>query len=92
VTATAAVDFADARRPRDELADALLAKLTGHVRSWDRHGRNLPGDAFSYYPRGTAAPPPGDHTVSAFRRPHGTLTITWPPALNAAQEPVTDAG
>jgi protein-L-isoaspartate(D-aspartate) O-methyltransferase len=67
-------------------AEAAAAELTDHVRSWDRHGRNLPGDAFSYYARGTTAPPPGDRTVSAFPRRHGTLMITWPPALTAAQD------
>ena len=67
-------------------AEAAAAELTDHVRSWDRHGRNLPGDAFSYYPSGTTAPPPGDRTVSTFRRRHGTLTVTWPPELTAAQD------
>jgi protein-L-isoaspartate(D-aspartate) O-methyltransferase len=73
-------------------AEAAAEELISHVRSWDRHGRNLPGDAFSYYPHGTTAPPPGDRTVSAFRRRHGTLTITWPPARTAAQEPAVTPG
>jgi protein-L-isoaspartate(D-aspartate) O-methyltransferase len=67
-------------------AEAAAAELIDHVRWWDRHRRNLPGEAFSYYPRGTTPPPPGDRTVSAFRRRHGTLTITWPTALTVAQD------
>jgi protein-L-isoaspartate(D-aspartate) O-methyltransferase len=62
-------------------AAAAGAELIGHVRSWDRHGRHLPADAFSYYPGDSTDPPPRDRTVSTFRRRHGTLTITWPPAL-----------
>ena len=70
-------------------AEAAAAELTDHVRSWDRHGRNPPADAFAYYPRGTTTPPPGGRTVSAFRRRHGTLTITWPNARDAKSKITT---
>jgi protein-L-isoaspartate(D-aspartate) O-methyltransferase len=67
---------ARARGPHaGELAGALLA----HIREWDRHGRNLPGDAIAYWPAGTyRAPLPGK--VAVFRKACGTVTITWPPA------------
>jgi protein-L-isoaspartate(D-aspartate) O-methyltransferase len=72
-------------------AEEAAAELIGHVRSWDRHRRNLAADAFAYYPAGMTALSAGDRTVSAFRRRHGTLTVTWPRAQRP-QEPPDKAG
>lgn len=55
-----------------EVAEAFNVQ----VREWDRHGRDLPADAFSFWPAGTpiarqAAP------TGVFRKPHGTITVSW---------------
>ncbi|EIV91984.1 methyltransferase, FxLD system [Frankia sp. QA3] len=59
-----------------EAAEALVAQ----IRAWDAHGRTIPGDAFAYWPAGTAIPSAGDAPVCRFRKTHGTATITWPAA------------
>jgi len=60
----------------DHAAEAATA-LVGHLRSWDTRGRDLPQDAFTYWPERTT-PQPADRLLSVFRKRHGTATITWP--------------
>ena len=54
------------------------ATLLSHLRAWDARGRDLPEDAFTYWPGG-ATPPIPDRLLSVFPKRHGTATITWPP-------------
>jgi protein-L-isoaspartate(D-aspartate) O-methyltransferase len=56
-------------------AEALIAQ----VAAWDARGRAIPGNAFAYWPAGTEIPPLGDR-VGVFRKRHGIVTLTWPPA------------
>ena len=56
-------------------AEALIAQIA----AWDACGRAIPCDAFAYWPDGTDIPPHSDFT-SVFRKRHGTVTATWPPA------------
>jgi len=56
-------------------AEALIAQ----VAAWDARSRAIPGNAFAYWPAGTEIPLLGDR-VGAFRKRHGTVTLTWPPA------------
>jgi protein-L-isoaspartate(D-aspartate) O-methyltransferase len=58
-------------------ATEAAAALVGHLHAWDARGRNLPEDAFTYWPNGTAPPLP-DRLLSVFRRRRGSATITWP--------------
>jgi len=58
-------------------AAEAAAALVRHLHAWDDRGRNLPQDAFTYRPDGTAPPRP-DGLLSVFRKRHGTATITWP--------------
>jgi protein-L-isoaspartate(D-aspartate) O-methyltransferase len=58
-----------------EAAEALVTQ----IKTWDAHGRQLPGDAFAYWPAGTTISS-SDALVCQFRKTHGTATITWPPA------------
>ena len=58
-------------------ADDAAATLIGHLRAWDARGRNLPQDAFAYWPDGTT-PPSQDGLISVFHKRHGTTTIAWP--------------
>lgn len=58
-----------------ETAEAFIAQ----VREWDRHGRDIPADAFAYWPAGTAIPRRTAPT-GVFRKRHGTVTISWPAA------------
>jgi protein-L-isoaspartate(D-aspartate) O-methyltransferase len=70
-------------------AAEAAAALVGHLHAWDARGRNLPQDAFTYWPDGTTPPLP-DRLLSAFRKRHGTATITWPaerPAETLADAP-----
>ena len=53
-----------------------------HLHAWDARGRDLPEDAFMYWPDG-ATPPLPDELLSVFRKRHGTATITWPPERTA---------
>ena len=59
-------------------AAEAAAALVGHLRAWDARGRDLPEDAFAYWPDGTTPPLP-DGLQSVFRKRHGTATVTWPP-------------
>jgi protein-L-isoaspartate(D-aspartate) O-methyltransferase len=61
----------------DGAADAVAA-LVGHLRAWDARGRDLPQDAFAYWPEGTTPPLTGT-LLSVFRKRHGSAVITWPP-------------
>jgi protein-L-isoaspartate(D-aspartate) O-methyltransferase len=67
----------------DHAAEAA-ATLIGHLRAWDARGRDLPQDAFTYWPGGTAPPLP-DRLLGVFPKRHGTATITWPPESTGAQ-------
>jgi protein-L-isoaspartate(D-aspartate) O-methyltransferase len=61
-----------------EHAGDAAATLIGHLRAWDARGRDLPEDAFSYWPDG-AVPHQPDQLVSVFRKRRGAVTVTWPP-------------
>lgn len=65
-------------------AAEAAAALVGHLRSWDARGRDLPQDAFTYWPDGTTPPLP-DRLLSVFHKRHGTATITWPPERTGVQ-------
>jgi protein-L-isoaspartate(D-aspartate) O-methyltransferase len=54
-----------------DAADAFLAE----VRAWDQHGRDLPGDAFTYWPAGSV--PERAELTSVFPKMHGALSISW---------------
>jgi protein-L-isoaspartate(D-aspartate) O-methyltransferase len=58
-----------------EAAEALVTQ----IKAWDAHGRQLPGDAFAYWPAGTTISS-SNALVCQFRKTHGTATIAWPPA------------
>jgi protein-L-isoaspartate(D-aspartate) O-methyltransferase len=58
--------------------DDAAAALVGHLRAWEARGRDLPQDAFTYWPDGTTPPQPG-RLLSVFPKRHGSATITWPP-------------
>lgn len=58
-----------------EAAEALVAQ----IKAWDAHGRQIPDDAFAYWPADTTIPA-SDAPVGQFRKSHATVTITWPPA------------
>jgi hypothetical protein len=54
--------------------------------------RDIPADAFAYWPAGTDVPQPGDLTA-VFRKRHGTVTVTWPPpGCSTGRWGVTDCG
>jgi protein-L-isoaspartate(D-aspartate) O-methyltransferase len=65
-------------------AAETTATLTSHLRAWDARGRDLPQDAFTYWPDGSTPPLP-DRLLSVFPKRHGTATITWPPECTGAQ-------
>jgi protein-L-isoaspartate(D-aspartate) O-methyltransferase len=70
-------------------ADAAATTLMRHLHAWDARGRDLPEDAFMYWPDGTTPPLP-DELLSIFRKRHGTATITWAaqcPARTPAKYP-----
>jgi len=71
-------------------ADAAATTLMGHLHAWDARGRDLPEDAFMYWPDGTTPPLP-DELLSIFRKRHGTATITWP-AQRTARTPAKGPG
>jgi protein-L-isoaspartate(D-aspartate) O-methyltransferase len=71
-------------------AAEAAAALVRHLRTWDARGRDLPQDAFRYWPDGTTPPLPGE-LLSIFRKRHGTATITWP-AQRTARTPAKDPG
>lgn len=59
-------------------AGTLASRLASEIGDWDRHGRDLPGDAVTYWPAGTyQGRPPGKTAV--FRKASGTVTLTWQP-------------
>jgi protein-L-isoaspartate(D-aspartate) O-methyltransferase len=58
-------------------ASDLAGRLATQITEWDRHGRDLPGDAFAYWPAGTR-PDALPGKVAAFHKALGTVTITWP--------------
>lgn len=64
-------------------AHEAAATLIEQIRAWDRHGRDLPGDAFAFWPAGSALPPPHADTA-VFRKIHGTVSASWP-ARKASQ-------
>jgi protein-L-isoaspartate(D-aspartate) O-methyltransferase len=65
-------------------ASDAAATLISHLHTWDARGRDLPQDAFTYWPDGTAPPLPGT-LVSVFRKRDGaTATISWPPERPAS--------
>jgi protein-L-isoaspartate(D-aspartate) O-methyltransferase len=58
-------------------AGRLATALVAEIDEWDRHGRDLPGDAMTYRPAGTYREPvPGKTAV--YRKVCGTVTVTWP--------------
>ena len=65
-------------------AEDAAADLVGHLRAWDARGRDLPQDAFAYWPDGTMPPLRGT-LLSVFPKRHGTATITWPPERTGIQ-------
>jgi protein-L-isoaspartate(D-aspartate) O-methyltransferase len=65
-------------------SEQAAATLIGHLHAWDARGRDLPEDCFAFWPDGASPRPPGD-LVTAFRKRHGTVTITWPPERAASQ-------
>jgi protein-L-isoaspartate(D-aspartate) O-methyltransferase len=65
-------------------AAEAAATLIGHLRAWDVRGRNLPQDAFTYWPDGTTPQLP-DSLLSVCPKRHGSATITWPPEPTGAQ-------
>jgi protein-L-isoaspartate(D-aspartate) O-methyltransferase len=62
--------------------------LLCHISDWDRHGRDLPGTAFTYWPAGTAPVPAVPGPAGVFPKRHGTAIITWAPPRSAVQAPV----
>jgi protein-L-isoaspartate(D-aspartate) O-methyltransferase len=60
-------------------AAAAACALIAQVAAWDARGRAIPGNAFAYWPAGTEIPLLGDR-VGVFRKRHGIVTLTWPPA------------
>jgi protein-L-isoaspartate(D-aspartate) O-methyltransferase len=68
-------------------AAEVAAAFNEQVRHWDAHGRDLPGDAFAFWPGGTEIPDmPGP--VSVFPKSHGTVTASW---ADAARRRVSQA-
>ena len=65
-------------------AEQAAATLIRHLHAWDARGRDLPEDSFAFWPDGASPRPPG-RLVTAFRKRHGTVTITWPPERAASQ-------
>ena len=65
-------------------AGQAAATLIRHLRAWDARGRDLPEDCFAFWPDAASPRPPG-RLVTAFRKRHGTVTITWPPERTASQ-------
>jgi protein-L-isoaspartate(D-aspartate) O-methyltransferase len=64
-------------------AEQAAAMLIRHLHAWDARGRDLPDDCFAFCPDGASPRPPG-RLVTAFRKRHGTVTITWPPERAAS--------
>jgi protein-L-isoaspartate(D-aspartate) O-methyltransferase len=50
--------------------------FNAQVAEWDRHGRDLPGDAFCFWPAGTPVAEQEGPT-GIFPKPHGTVTVSW---------------
>jgi hypothetical protein len=71
-------------------AEEATATLIRHLHAWDARGRDLPEDAFMYWPDGTTPPLP-DELLSIFGKRHGTATITWP-AQRTARTPAKNPG
>jgi protein-L-isoaspartate(D-aspartate) O-methyltransferase len=66
-------------------ASGLADRLTAQIREWDLYGRDLPGDAFAYWPTGTRHDGrPGK--VAAFPKALGTATIRWPASGDTVHE------
>jgi protein-L-isoaspartate(D-aspartate) O-methyltransferase len=64
-------------------AEQAAATLIRHLHAWDARGRDLPEDSFAFWPDDGMLRPPG-RLVTAFRKRHGTVTITWPPERAAS--------
>ena len=64
-------------------AEQAAATLIRHLRAWDARGRDLPEDCFAFWPYGASPRPPG-RLATAFRKRHGTVTVTWPPERAAS--------
>jgi protein-L-isoaspartate(D-aspartate) O-methyltransferase len=58
-------------------ATQAATTLVGHLRAWDARGRDLPQDAFTYWPDGTTPQLP-DKLLSVFGKRHGSTVIHWP--------------
>jgi hypothetical protein len=68
------------------IAARLLAEhRAAKIAAWDAHGRAIPSDAFAYWPACTVIPPLGD-LVGVFRKRHGTVTVTCPPAADPQEK------
>jgi protein-L-isoaspartate(D-aspartate) O-methyltransferase len=65
-------------------AEEAAAAMIRHLHAWDARGRDLPEDSFAFCLDGASARPPG-RLETAFRKCHGTVTITWPPERAASQ-------
>jgi protein-L-isoaspartate(D-aspartate) O-methyltransferase len=78
-TAIPGAEFEFGARAFGPHAAAAAQALTAQTAAWDARGRAIPADAFGYWPAGTGIPPLGDLTA-VFRKRHGTVTVTWPPA------------
>lgn len=66
-------------------AGEAAAALTRHLHAWDARGRDLPGNAFAYWPGDRTPELPADRAVSVFRKHRGTLTATWEPERAAGK-------
>lgn len=66
---------------------AATAYLTA-IADWTRHGRDLPEDAFAYWPSGISpALPDAPGPVALLPKRHGTLTLSWPAAPDSPPAP-----
>ena len=57
-------------------AGAAAEALAGQVRAWDAAGRDLPPDAYTFWPAGTEIPPLPERTA-VFAKNHGTVTVSF---------------
>lgn len=65
-----------------EHAREAAGALIRHLRAWDSRGRDLPQDAFSYWPDRTVLKQPGQ-VLSVFPKRRGSAAVIWPPARQA---------
>jgi protein-L-isoaspartate(D-aspartate) O-methyltransferase len=47
------------------------------IQAWDARSRDVPGDAFAFWPAGTVPPAQPDGTA-VFPKIHGIVTVSWP--------------